>query len=104
MPSVFSELALLFVCAFEKFLMRAIWNLRRLLQVLQNFGQVVPFSILPGSFALFHSALCFFRRARAASWPARGFFHFGFLFGAPAVARRRYQLRHWRRDRQQTQF
>jgi hypothetical protein len=31
-------------------------DLRRLLQALQNFGQVVPFSILFEAFASFHSA------------------------------------------------
>lgn len=34
--------------------------LRRLLQALQYFGQVIPFSILPAAFAAFHSAPHFF--------------------------------------------
>ena len=34
--------------------------LRRLLQALQYFGQVMPFSTLPAAFASFHSAPHFF--------------------------------------------
>jgi hypothetical protein len=41
--------------------------LSRLLQSLQNFGQVAPFSVLPAVFASFHSAAHFFWRSRAAS-------------------------------------
>src|SRR6187401_439324 len=46
--------------------------LSRLLQSLQNFGQVAPFSVLPAAFVSFHSAAHFFWRSRAASWPALG--------------------------------
>src|SRR4029078_3274290 len=46
--------------------------LSRLLQSLQNFGQVVPFSVLPAAFVSFHSAAHFVWRSRAASWPALG--------------------------------
>ena len=42
-------------------------DLRRLLQGLQNFGQVVPFSILFEAFASFHSAPRFLCRSRVAS-------------------------------------
>jgi hypothetical protein len=42
-------------------------DLRRLLQALQNFGQVVPFSILLPAFASFHSAPHIFCRSRVAS-------------------------------------
>jgi hypothetical protein len=46
--------------------------LSRLLQSLQNFGQVAPFSVLLAVFVSFHSAAHFFWRSRAASWPALG--------------------------------
>jgi hypothetical protein len=42
-------------------------GLETLLQALQNFGQVVPFSILFEAFASFHSAPHFFCRSRVAS-------------------------------------
>src|SRR3569832_1598735 len=48
---------------------------RRLLQALQNFGQVVPFSILPAAVASFHSAPHFFCRSCMACFAAVcGFF------------------------------
>ncbi len=60
-------------------------DLRRLLQALQYFGQVAPFSTLPAAFASFHSTPHFFCRSRAASIPALGsFFGFAFLSGALA--------------------
>ena len=46
--------------------------LSRLLQSLQNFGQVAAFSVLPAAFVSFHSSAHFFWRSRAASWPALG--------------------------------
>jgi len=59
-------------------------DLSRLLQSLQNFGQVAPFSILPAAFASFHSAAHFFCRSRAAIWPALGSL-FDFAFFADAA-------------------
>ncbi len=47
---------------------------RRLLQSLQNFGQVVPAATVFAAFACFHSAPHCFWRSRAASWPALGSF------------------------------
>src|SRR5262245_43025119 len=49
-------------------------DLRRLLQSLQNFGQVAPLSTLLAAFASFHSAAHFFCRSRAATCPALGSF------------------------------
>jgi hypothetical protein len=50
--------------------------LSRLLQSLQNFGQVAAFSVLPAAFVSFHSSAHFFWRSRAASWPALALFSF----------------------------
>src|SRR4029079_1319612 len=58
--------------------------LSRLLQSLQNFGQVAPFSVLPAVFVSFHSAAHFFWRSRAASWPALGSV-FGFAVCSDAL-------------------
>src|SRR5258708_12971048 len=59
--------------------------LRRLLQALQYFGHVVPFSILPAALASFHSAPHFFCRSRAAVCPALGsFLGLAFLSGVLA--------------------
>jgi hypothetical protein len=56
-----------------------------LLQALQNFGHVVPFSTLLAAFASFHSTAHFFCRSRAASCPALGsFLDFAFLSDAGA--------------------
>ena len=61
--------------------------LSRLLQSLQNFGQLDPFSVLPEAFASFHSAAHFFWRSRAASCPALGsLFALGALGALVALA------------------
>jgi hypothetical protein len=83
----------------------AIWKrtLRRLLQSLQNFGQVAPFSTLLVAFASFHSAAHFFWRSRAASCPALGsFFVLVILVGHSCLLLRgggRNELRHRRNDK-----
>src|SRR5262245_38252488 len=78
-------------------------DLRRLLQSLQNFDQVAPFSTLLAAFASFHSTAHFFWRSRAASCPALGsFFVLCIFVGRSCLLLRgsgRKELRHRRNDK-----
>ena len=100
MPSVFSELALLIVCALKSFdacYLEA--DLRRLLQVLQNFGQVG--SLFNRGLSLHSIQLCASSRAHAP----RAAQHLAFFILTYYLARLLLQGRRpisvatWRRDK-----